>query len=703
MLADVNELEQLFNPRGIVFIGMVDVLPAYIARSERFGLPFCYVNPKRTPSPAGYPVYGSLAEVPDDYNVAIIRLGAAGVPNAVEECAARGIRKIVVFASGFSEAGPEGREIEKRLSEVVRRTGVLLVGPNTTENALEPMPVPEGHRGGLIGLITHSGGQGRAITEGTVIGAGFSRWVPLGNEVGIDTADMINYFAHDPRTAVIAAYVEGFKSGPKLRAALRAANEHNKPVVILKVGATKKGAEVAASHTGHLAGADAPVDGLFIQHGVIRVRDLDELVETANLFAKLPAGTGKRCAMYSYSGANVAIMSEVADTFGMVIPALSTQTQAQLKLLFPPNQRISNPIDNGGIFSTGNPMEMRLQALDLVADDPNIDLVIFGVCAGYPFPATAFSEELPAWAPQAKKPVIAIYSSPDYTSDAFKNALKSGVPVFRSFHGCFKAMQAFARYQDQCRHFRVRPSLEHALSAASEQALVGPGVLSAAAASRLLAEASVSLAREELVNSQAAACTAAASMGLPVAMKLMSPDFPHKSDVGLLRLDVDSPTRVRAVYKELVERARSLNPKARIDGVLIQEQVGAGVEMIVGLTCDPQMGPTLTIGAGGIYAEILSDVAVRPLPVDAEDIRDMIASLKVSRLLAGARGARPADSEGFIALALKVAELAESAHGLIKELDLNPVIVQPHRAIAVDALIVSASQTVEKRVAAGGL
>ena len=699
MLADVKELEGLFNPRGIVFVGQVDATPLYVERSRRFGRPFCYVNPTKTESLAGAAVYSHLAEVPDDYDVAILRLGAAGAPAAVEDCARRGIRKIVVVGNGFSESGPEGREIEQRLREVVRRTGVLLIGPNTSENALEPMPVPDGHRGGLIGLITHSGGQGRAIVEGTEIGAGFSRWVALGNEVGVDSADMINYFAHDRRTAVIAAYVEGFKSGPRLRAALRAANDHDKPVVMLKIGASRKGAEVAASHTGHLAAADAPVDGLFAQHGVVRVRDLDELLETANLFAKLPRGAGTRCAMYSFSGANVAIMAEVAESFGVPIPLLAEETQAALKLRIGPKQRVSNPIDNGGVFSNDNPIEKRIEVLDLLATDPDIDLVVFGVGAAYPVPGEAFSEELVAWAPTARKPLLAVYSSPKFDCATFANVLKSGAPVFRSFRGCFQALRDFSRYQERSRHFRVRPSLARSLSAAAERALAVPGILPSAEASRLLADAEVPLARETLVSSQSAAVAAAAAMGAPVAMKLMSPDFPHKSDVGLLRLDVRGPARVRAVYRELVARATALNPHACIDGVLVQEQVGAGVEMIVGLTYDAQMGPTLTIGAGGIFAEVLADVAVRPLPVDADDVREMIAGLKVAKLLAGGRGAAPADRQGFVALVLKVAALAESANGRISELDLNPVIVQPHRALAVDALIVAASTAAHARSA----
>jgi acyl-CoA synthetase (NDP forming) len=687
---DVAALEGLFNPTGIIFVGKIDEHPDQIKRAHRFGLPICYVNPKPRPSPSGDPVYGSLGEVPDTYNLAIIRVGAPRVADAVEDCARHGIDKMIVFSSGFSESGPEGRALEEQLGEVVRRTGVSLIGPNTAENALEPIPLPEGHRGGLIGLITHSGGQGRAIIEGTALGAGFSRWVALGNEVGVDLADMINYFAHDPNTAVIAAYVEGIKNGPKLRAALMAANAADKPVVMLKIGASKKGAEMAASHTGHLSGADAPVNGLFAQHGVTRVQDIDELVDVANLFAHMPAASGTRSVIYSYSGANVAIMSEAADAAGIDIPVLAESTQQALASMMPPNLRVSNPIDNGGQFSMMEPMEVRVKLLDTAMADPVADLIIFGISAAGPTPGDVFSEELLAWAPKAKKPVLAIFSSPQSKAQSLENAVRSGVPVFRSFRGCFQALAAYERYQTARPGFRDRPSLAGPLSAEARATLGKPGIVAAADAARLLSEAGINMAGERLVASRDEAVSAATELGWPVAMKLMSPAFPHKSDVGLLVLDIEDADRAGAVHDELVARAKSLDSSARIDGVLVQEQVGAGVEMIVGLTEDSVLGSSLTIGAGGIYAEILSDVSVRPLPVDAQDISEMIDALKVARLLEGARGARPADRQGFIDLALRVARLAASAGGAIAELDLNPVIVRPDRAIAVDALIIAA-------------
>lgn len=687
---DVADLNGLFNPRGIIFVGKIDEHPDQIKRAHRFGLPICYVNPKPRPAPSGDPVFASLAEVPDSYDLAIIRVAAPRVAAAVEDCARGGIDKMIVFSSGFSEAGEEGRALEAGLDEVVRRTGVALIGPNTAENALEPIPLPEGHRGGKIGLITHSGGQGRAIIEGTAIGAGFSRWVALGNEVGVDLADMINYFAHDPDTAVIAAYVEGIKNGPKLRAALAAANKADKPVVMLKIGASKKGAEMAASHTGHLSGADAPVNGLFAQHGVTRVQDIDELVEVANLFAHMPKTSGTRSVIYSYSGANVAIMSEAADAAGIDIPVLGAATQAKLAELMPPNLRLSNPIDNGGQFSMLEPMEVRTRLLDIAMADPVADLMIFGISAAGPTPGNVFSEELLAWAPTADKPVLAVYSSPQSEAQSLKNAVRAGVAVFRSFRGCFQALGAYERYQAARKTFRDRPDLSAPIDAEASAALGRPGVMPAGDAARLLAGAGIDMAGERLAATRDEAVAAAAALGWPVAMKLMSQAFPHKSDVGLLMLDIEDEGRAGAVYDELIARAKALDPKAKIDGVLVQEQVGDGVEMIVGLTEDPILGPSLTIGAGGIYAEILADVSVRPLPVDAADIDEMIDTLKVARLLEGARGAEPADRKAFVDLVLKVAALAQSAGGAIAELDLNPVIVRPDRAVAVDALIVAA-------------
>lgn len=683
---DRPDLKRFFRPRAMVVFGSVKMNATIEERYRRFGCPVYFVNPKG--GDAGeFAVFRSLDDVPGRIDLAMVRTSPAVSVDVMEQCGKRGIPFALVFSAGFSEVGGEGAEYERRLGEMAARYGVRVMGPNTNENAFEALPVPSGHRGGLIGLVTHSGHNGRPLVQGTEIGAGFSRWVPTGNEVDLEAAHFIDYFAADDRTSVIAGYIEGFRSVDRLRGALRAANEADKPVVLLKIGSTEKGAATAVSHTGHLAGSDKVIDGLFRQHGVTRVFDLDELLETANLFAKLPAGTGPRLALYSVSGGSGTLMTEVADSFGTPLPALSAETQAALyDGLIPSYLTVANPVDNGGMFVVAAPQEDRLRVLDLIAADPNVDAIVVGLTGALSVLTDNFAEDLLKWTQSAPKPVIATWNSYKTDEAGYRMLVESGVPIFRSFRNCFAALKAFRIHQRSRASFRMRGPLA-ASSPPLQQILSShPGVVPAQTASRILLDHGVAIARERIVSSAADAAEAAAEFGGRVVMKLMSPAFPHKSDLGLVRLGV---TDAAAAYDSLRSRAAEIDASASIDGILVQEQIGEGVEMIVGLVRDADAVTALTIGAGGIYAEILADVAVRPLPLDRGDIEEMIDSLKVSSLLAGARGKPAANREALIEFALAVARLGEAADGAITELDLNPVIAGPDRAVAVDSLMVA--------------
>ena len=609
----------------------------------------------------------------------------------VEECGRCGVPYALVFSSGFSEVGGEGVEHERQLAEVARRCNVRIMGPNTNENAFEPRPVPENYTGGLIGLVTQSGHNGRPIVQGGAIGAAFSRWVPTGNEADLEVAHFISYFAGDERTRSIAGYIEGFRSIPRLREALHRANVQDKPVTILKIGATARGANVALSHTGHLTGSNAVIDGLFKQHGVTRVSDLDELLETSNLFAKVPSGIGPRCALYSISGGSGALMAEVADSFGINVPTLCAETQAKLHELIPTYLTVANPVDNGGQFMMSAPQTTRLRVLDLIAHDPNIDYIVVGLTGALGISTDNFAADLLVWAPTTKKPVIVTWNSFKVDEPGYDMLVRSGMPLFRSFRNCFGALRAYADYQKNRQHFRRRPSLARRL-ANLDRALHVPGSVPVGSVAALLDEIRVSRPKEAIVRASAEAGRLIVEFGGRVALKLISPSFPHKSDAGLVRLEITDAASAARHFNELMARARELDPAAPIEGVLVQEQVEPGVEMIVGLTNDPVVGPALTIGAGGIYAEVLRDVAVRPLPLDERDVREMIQSLKVRALLDGARGLPCADTDALVRVALAVAALGESAGTRIVELDLNPLIVTPKRAVAVDALIIVAPQ-----------
>lgn len=679
---DRPDLVSFFKPRGVVVFGSIGGR-ATLQRYQRFGCPVYLVYPKGGETDL-FPVYRDLDEIDGVIDLALIRTAPATVLKIIDQCGRRGIPNALVFSSGFSEVGAEGRAYEEKLTALAKHHGVRVLGPNTNENAFERFDVPDYNRGGLIGVVTQSGHNGRPIVQGNVIGAHFTRWIAGGNEADLEAAHFIRFFAEDPATAAIAGYIEGFRNFPLLRDSLTCANEHDKPVVILKIGSTAEGAATAVSHTGHLTGPDAVVDGLFAQHGVTRVRDLDELLETANLFAKFPPNIGDRVALYSISGGSGTLMTEVAASYGMKVPALEAETQRKLHTYIADYLTVVNPIDNGASLMADT-QQRRLEVLDLIAADPNIDVIVVGLTGAIGKGTDDFADDVFHWAKTSPKPVIGTWNSYKTDEPGFQRLVESGVPVFRSFRNCFAAMRAYADYQAWRKTRRTRPSLAAPLAAPM---LDRPGVLSGADAAELLKGAGVAFAREQLVTSEAQAATAAKSLGGTLAMKLMSPAFPHKSDVGLLRLGV-APDDAASVYSELKARAVELDVTAPIEGVLIQEQLSGGVEMLVGLSYHPATGTALTIGAGGIYTEIMDDVAVRPLPVDAADIREMVAGLKVARLLAGARGAKPANIEAFVDLALRVARLGESAGARLAELDLNPVLVTAERAVAVDALAVA--------------
>jgi acyl-CoA synthetase (NDP forming) len=697
MAQERRDLEEFFHPKAVALVGSVNrnAKPERLAASyrERWGDSWYLVNAKGG-SIGDIPVYEHVTDIPAEITLAVINVGTRLVARTVEECGKHGVPYVLIFTAGFSEVGEKGAALEREVGEVARRYGIRIFGPNTNTNAFEVLPEPPRRRGGRIGLVTQSGHQGRPLVQGTEFGVAFSRWVPTGNELDLEAADFIEYFAYDDDTTVIAGYFEGFKDPAKLRRALEAANAQGKPVVALKMGSTEAGTRMASSHTGHLAGSDAVVEGLFAQYGVVRVRDLDELLETAALFAKLPAGTGGRSCLYSISGGSGTLMAEVAESAGVPVPVLSDTTRASLREIIPDYLTVANPVDNGAQFLVQAPVEDRKRVFDLMAADPSVDVVVIGLTGALGRLTDRFAEDIVAFIDGLAKPVVVTWNSFKTDQQGFTTLIDAGVPLFRSFRNCFAALKAFADYRERARSFRPRKPLPSRLPKEAAAALTdgggdGPSPLGAEAARRLLESFGVPLAGEGLAHSATEAARIAAEIGFPVVMKIASPDFPHKSDAGLVRLSVGTAAEARAVYGELVARAAKANRRARIEGVQIQEQVEGGTEMIVGVTRDPVFGPAVLVGTGGVFAEILADVAVRPLPIDRRDAEEMVRSLRGYPLLSGARGRAKGDTKALVDVVLAVARLAAACGDRLAELDLNPVVVRAKGAVAVDSLVVA--------------
>jgi len=665
------------------------------AYAERWGHRWFLVN-ARGGRIGDIPVYRHVTDIPSEVTLAVINVGTRMVAGVLEECGKHGVRYVIVFTAGFSEVGPDGAARERELGELARRYGVRVFGPNTNINAFEVLPDPPRRRGGRIGLVTQSGHQGRPLVQGTELGVAFSRWVPTGNELDLEAADFVEYFAYDENTDVIAGYLEGFRHPARLRRALDAANAQGKPVVVLKMGSTQAGTRMAASHTGHLTGSDRVAAGLFRQHGVVRVRDLDELLETAALFAKLPSGTGARCALYSISGGSGTLMAEVAEANGVPLPELSAATQRALRQLIPDYLTVANPVDNGAQFLLTASLQDRRRVFQILDADDNVDVIVVGITGALGKITDRFAEDVAAVADELATPVVATWNSPKTDEPGFEILVRSGVALFRSFRSCFSALAAFTWYQGRPPRFRSRRPLaaelpDAAVEVLEEVRLAKGRVLSARQASRLLAAFDVPLPREELAISADGAARLAGTIGYPVVMKIASPELPHRSDAGLVRLAVGDARSARAVFAELMAAAKKAKPKAHIEGVLVQEQVDdAVVEMIIGVSRDAVLGPAVLVGTGGVLAELLDDVAVSPLPLDRADVADMLDSLRAAALLSGWRGRPKGDRKALVDAVMAVARLATARGEDLLELDLNPVVVRSSGVVCVDSLVVMA-------------
>ncbi len=689
-----SDLDTFFAPTSVAVIGRVDRSADAAGLLEpirtRYGCEQVYFVHPAGGEVDGIPIYPSVLDIPGEVALAIVNVSAAVAPAVVDECGRKGIAYVLVFTAGFSEVGPDGAELERQLAGAARQHGIRIFGPNTNTNAFERMPQIPGLRGGKIGLVTQSGHQGRPVVQGAHFGIGFSRWVPTGNEVDLEAADFIEYFAGDAETSVIAGYFEGFKSPQKLRRALDAAAQAGKPVVALKIGSTSAGQRMASSHTGHLTGSDAVVDGLFAQYAVSRVRDLDELLDTAALFAKLPTGAGARVGLYSISGGSGTLMAEIAEAAGLEVPTLTTETQRAMRELLPSYLTVSNPVDNGGTFLLTAPVEQRHALLRLLAADPHVDVVVVGLTGAVGEMTDNLAADIRALADELPVPIVATWNSYKTDEHGFADLVESGVPLFRSFRNCFGALRAWRNYTQRAASYRSRPEPDTALSPDATELLRASGTLNAARSRCLLEALDIPVPGEALVATPDAAADAAGRLGYPVVAKVASADIAHKSDLGLVAVDLATADAVRRTTEQLLSRAAQRAPQARLDGILVQQQVPSGVEMIVGVTQDPVLGAAVTVGTGGIFAELLRDTATRPLPLDRDDAREMVTSLRGYALLQGARGAAAVDVEALLDVIEGVARLAAAAGPRLLELDLNPVMVTADGALAVDSLIVLA-------------
>jgi acyl-CoA synthetase (NDP forming) len=612
----------------------------------------------------------------------------------MEDCAAKGVRGAIILSSGFAEVDADGRAAQQRVTAIAREAGIRVVGPNcmgtfnvrTGMYATFSQSFEHGLPGaGSIGIVSQSGAFGaHCFVSARERGLGLSLWATTGNECDVDLGECLEFMAGDETTEVLLLYMEGCRDKDKLVRGLELAAAKRKPVLVLKVGRTELGAQAAASHTASLVGSDAVYDALFRQYGAYRAKSLDELMDVAYACTARKFPAEGKVGLVTISGGVGVLMADAAMAAGLQVPALPAATQATLKRMIP-YAAVRNPVDTTA--QVLNDMPLIGTNLELMLSDGGCDSVVLFLSTVGMNPVLMENLSKTLLDVRRKFPDTLVIISSLMRRELFKPLQQAGYLVTED--PC-RAIEMVAALTGFARWFAAQgkrppvPAIPNGLPPAPSR------VLSEHEAKRLLAEAGLPVAPERLARSPEEAQAAAQALSCPVALKINSPDIAHKSEIGGVLLNVATPAAAANGYRTLLERARAAAPQARLEGVLVAPMITDGVETILGVKRDPVFGPVVMFGLGGIFVEVMKDVALRIAPFGIEEARAMIRQIQGFPLLDGARGRPKADVEA-LAQALSRLSLYAAAQGdRLDSIDINPFIVRPagKGALAVDALVV---------------
>ncbi|MBN1566171.1 MAG: acetate--CoA ligase family protein [Anaerolineae bacterium] len=680
-------LEAFFKPNSVAIVGAstapgklgYTVLANVIESGFRGNI--YPINPKAKQI-YGHKAYPSVMDLPETPDLAVIVIPYMYVPNALRELGEKGTKAVVVISAGFREASVEGFEREQELIEIAHKYKIRVIGPNclgiidcfTPLNATFAAGTPPS---GNISFMSQSGALQTAILDWSLAckDLGFSRFVSLGNKADVNENDLMLDWVDDPETKVILAYVEGVPNGQQFIKVARDVSR-KKPVLVLKSGVTESGSRAVSSHTGSLAGAEAAYDSAFYQAGVLRLDNLQELFDSARAFANQPLLTGDRIAIVTNAGGPGILATDQLEHAGMELARLEVETIQKLEEFLPEAASAANPVDVLGDATS----ERYAPAIEIVAQDPNVDGII---CIVTPQAMTDIVETANAvgqLSQRLDKPILGAFMGGE-RAKAGEDVLASyKIPNYKFPE---QAAKAFAAMRDYI-VARDRPDPEYVsfdvdkdkVAEVFKHARSEGRVSVGEAEARAVAEAyGLRLPQSELAATAEEAVQIASKIGYPVVLKIASPDILHKTDVGGVKVDLRSASDVRDAFDLMVYRANRYVPDARIWGCLVQEMVSlSGIEVLVGMSKDPQFGPLVTFGLGGILVEALKDVTFRVAPFGKQDAEEMLDEIRAHSLLAGVRGRPPADREAMIDTLLRINQLVTDFPEIV-EMDINPLMV----------------------------
>jgi acyl-CoA synthetase (NDP forming) len=631
----------------------------------------------------GLRCYPSISAVEGGIDLALIAIPAAGVAAAVEECATAGAKNVLIISSGFAEEGGAAGDMQAELLAVTQRTGIRACGPNCEGyyNALgrvattfSPTVETKTQDGGTlvsekrVGVIAQSGGIGFALfNRGTAAGLGFSYVISTGNEADLTMADFLDYMVEDPHTHAVMLFCEAVRNGPGFVAALEKARGLGKPVIVIKVGHSDAGTRASASHTASLSGSYTAYHAIFERYGVIEAEDADEAVAIAGVALTCPLPNGRRAGIITVSGGGGAWMADTLSSHGLLVPNLSAESQAALRPLMPSYGASGNPVDVTAQGSNTGPAMMTV--MEHLAQSDEIDMMVLVTSLTSETRVSLDADRVRAVAKSCGKPMtVWSYTLPS----AFGRTAAAGCGLFvhSDLRNVGVSMGKLAAYSEA-----LQRTLPEPFKPVSGRLYPGlPSVVPEYLAKQVLA-AWLPDTREELAGSAEQAADAAERLGFPVVLKVQSPQLPHKTEAGGVKLHLADRTAVANAYTTMLTDVARRAPGSTIDGVLVQRMAPTGHELVIGMVDDPTFGPIMMLGFGGTTVELFGDVVHAPAPIDEPEATRMILSLKSARLLTGFRGAKPIDLAPVATLVAALSRAALTLRDQVREFELNPVIV----------------------------
>ena len=687
----MQELHAMFNPTAVAVVGASEgtekiggkVLATLM--SHGFKGKIYPVNPSKDQI-AGLPAYRSVKAMPDDAELALIAIPAHLVPDCVQECADKGVRAVVIFSSGFKDAGEAGERLEQRLKAIQDATGIRISGPNAegffnipASVAATFSPAINIDKGRVdstdkIDIVSQSGGLGFAFyNKGRRSDLNFGHIVSVGNQVDLEIAEYLEYMIEQPATRVLMMYVESLKDSQRFLKAAERAADLKKPIVMVKVGRSQAGQRAAQSHTGAIAGSTEVADAVLAHHGIVMADDQDRLLDTAAGFARHPLPQGNRVAIVSASGGTAVWLADACEAAGLELPTIDAERQAQISEFIPGYGSPDNPVD-----ITAQGVDGYARSLAILADAPYVDAIILAATFAHERRLVNEGQAIAEIARRINKPVLLYsYTLPSEKSMGMMREL--GLHCYTSLQGCVLALKNMWQYQ-QFQNARIeRRAPERTAAQMPEgavQLLAQSGeTLCEYDAKQLLRLYGLDIPQEALAQNAEEAVQQAKRLGYPVALKLQSPDIAHKTEAGAVRLSLRTDEQVAQAFKEVCANGKQYKPNAQVTGVLVTPMAPPGIELMAGVINDPDFGPMVMTGLGGIYVEVLKDVAMAPAPLTQATAKAMLQSLRGYRLLEGVRGQAPRDIDALAQLLVRLSHLAWDAREHLAEFDVNPIFV----------------------------